>query len=150
AGLLARLGRRKEARELFDQLASEPDAQEVLQSVMAAEYSAGFKDEAFARAASLLAKAQADDHSAVVLLFQSSPLEANVESWWKFLRKKFPQDNTAATLKRLRDLSDHKMPARDEAALLKEMADEAASLKDDERGPWLAGVVDNCRGLNRE
>jgi tetratricopeptide (TPR) repeat protein len=154
AGLLARLGERKPARELFDNLAGKVKPEErpdVLQSIMVAEYNAGFRDEAFARAATLMAKVEeTDDTGVLLLMFQPVEIETGVAPWWTFLRRKFPKDDAAATLKRMRDLFGRKMPARDAAALLKEMADAAAGVKDEEREPWLHCTAETCRLLGRD
>jgi Flp pilus assembly protein TadD len=154
AGLLARLGERKLARELFDKLAAEapPEAAAgVLQAIMVAEYNAGFKDEAFARAATLMAKVeQKDDRGILNLLYQPYDIEMGVGPWWTLLRQKFPRDDAAATLKRVRDLLGRKLPARDAAALLKDMADAAAKLKPEEREPLLYCAAETCRALDRD
>jgi predicted Zn-dependent protease len=154
AGLLARLGERKQAREIFDKMVADAKPEEapgVLPGIMIAEYNAGFKDEAFARAASVLAKVEEkDDFSILNLIFQPADIETGVGPWWTLLRQKFPQDDTAATLKRLRDLLGRKLPARDAAALLKDLADEAAKLKPEEREPPLHCAADTCRALGRD
>lgn len=154
AGLLARLGERKKAREVFDKLAKDAKPEEgagALQSAMVAEYNSGFKDEAFARAAGLLAKMAEEDAAGLVnLLFQTTDIETGVDPWWKFLRRTYPKDDAAATLKRLRDLLGRKMPARDAAALLKDMVEEAAKLKPEEKEPVLHCAADTCRALGRD
>src|SRR5262249_6960387 len=66
------------------------------------------------------------------------------------LRRTYPKDDAAATLKRLRDLLERKLPAGDVAALLKEMADEAANLKAEEREPLLHCAAETCRLLGRD
>jgi predicted Zn-dependent protease len=159
AGLLARLGERKKAHEIFDKLAAgaksdgtkPDDGSGALQAVMMAEYSAGFKDEAFARAVALQAKTVAESDFAILnLLFTLGDMETGVEPWWKFLRQKYPKDDAAAALKRLRDLFDRKLSGKDTAALLKEMADDAAKLKPEEKEPALHCAADTCRALGRD
>jgi predicted Zn-dependent protease len=155
AGLLARLGERKKAREALDKLAADVkpgDTPGPALALLSAEHSAGFKEDAFARAAALLAQFGdvGDTGSILLALFPASEVETGVEPWWRFLRRKYPQDAPAATLKRLRDLLGRKTPARETAALLKEMADEATNLKEDEREPWLHCVADTCRALSRD
>jgi tetratricopeptide (TPR) repeat protein len=154
AQLLARLGERKKAREVFDKLWAEvpPEAGSALaSSILMAEYNAGFKEEAFARAAALMAKVEENgDWTTLNALFQSTDMDVSVEPWWHFLRGKFPKDDAAATLKRMRRLFARATPAREIADLLREMADEAAKRKDEERGPWLQCVADTCRVLGRD
>jgi predicted Zn-dependent protease len=155
AGLLARLGERKKAREVFDKLAAEVKPGQSPAPALAllmAECSAGFKDEAFARAAGLLAKLEEGSDTTAVLnaVFQGADVEAGVDPWWKFLRRKFSTDDPAATLKRMRDLFGRKLSNKETAALLKEMADEAANLKVEEREPWLQCAADTCRALGRD
>jgi tetratricopeptide (TPR) repeat protein len=154
AGLLARLGERKQAREIFDKvLAMKPEeaGPGALLTILIAEYNAGFKDEAFTRAATLMGNADGEGDSGILdLLFQPSGVEASVRPWWMFLRRKFPKDDAAATLKRLRDLLGRKMPARDAAALLKEMTDEGANVKAEEREQWLHCAAETCRVLGRD
>jgi len=153
AGLLARLGERKKAREIFDKVVAEakPEQENVLLWIVSAEYNAGFKDAAFARAAAQLAKTEEKDDLPIVnLLFQPIVGEAGVGPWWTFLRHKYPKDDAAATLKRLRDLFAHKTPAPEAAALLKELAEEAAKLKPEEQEPALHCVAATCRALGRE
>ncbi len=150
AALLARLGERKQAREAFDKLLSDAGPAWLV-SFLAAEVSAGFKDEAFARGATLIEN-QKEPVEAIVVngLFQSVDLTVGAEPWWRFLRGKYPKDGVAATLKRMRDLFAGKLTPREVADLLKEMADEAAKRKDEERGPWLQCVADTCRALGRD
>jgi tetratricopeptide (TPR) repeat protein len=172
AGLLARLGERKQARELFDKLVAAIKPEEGgpggLLTVLIAEYNAGFKDEAFARAATLMGNADGEGDSGILdLLFQPAGVEASVRPWWTFLRRKFPKDDAAATLKRMRDLLGRKMPARDAAALIKELANDAAKKPQNSPGPapapardglpeldtaesWLHCVVETCRVLGRD
>jgi tetratricopeptide (TPR) repeat protein len=152
AQLLARLGERKKAREVLDNLLAEfKDDVGLSDSLLVIEFNAGFKDEAFARAATLMPKLQErGDWTTFNSLFQSSDLEVGVEPWWTFLHGKFPKDDAAATLKRMRDLFGRKTSTREAADLLKDMADEAAKRKDEERGPWLQCVAETCRVLGRE
>jgi predicted Zn-dependent protease len=150
AQLLARLGERKKAREVLDKLLANAGPG-LVESILAAEFNAGFKDEAFARAAPLMGNEKENLDSVILnALFQSADLDAGVEPWWTFLRGKFPKDDAAATLKRMRDLFARKTPAREAADLLKDMADEAAKRKDEQRGPWLQCVADTCRALGRD
>ncbi len=155
AGLLARLGERPKAREVLDKMATEAQGQQnvgALEAVMAAEYGAGFKDKAFARGADLLAKLGEGSDCAGVLnvLFPLSEMDTGVEPWWRFLRRKYPNDGAAATLKRMRDLFGRKLSNRETTALLKEMTDEVANLKPQEREPWLHCAADTCRALGRD
>jgi len=154
AGLLARLGERKKAREILDKLLADakPEEQPVVQqALLIAESNAGFKDEAFTRAAALLAKVEEKGEAGILnQLFQVGDLETGVEPWWTFLRRKFPKDDAAATLKRLRDLFAHKTSAKETAALFKEMADETANLNPEEREPWLHCLADTSRVLGRD
>jgi tetratricopeptide (TPR) repeat protein len=154
AQLLARLGERKKAREVFDKLLADTKPEAVvgsLDTILSAEYGAGFKDEAFARAATLMPKVQEKgDWTALNALFEPADMDTGVEPLWTFLRSKFPQDDAATTLKRMRDLFARKTPAREVADLLQNMADEAAKRKDEERGPWLQCVAEICRALGRD
>jgi tetratricopeptide (TPR) repeat protein len=153
AQLLARLGDRKKAREAFDKLLDsvKDGAPGTVDPIIGAEFNAGFKEDAFARLATLMAKLEeVNAFGTLNILFQSADLDAGVGPWWIFLRGKFPKDDAAATIKRMRDLFSRKVPARDAADLLKEMADEAAKRKDEERGPWLQCVADSCRLLGRD
>jgi hypothetical protein len=156
AGLLARLGERKAAREVFDKLLAEvkADGQPTLvETILVAEYNAGFKDEAFAHAAALLFKVQDReklDFGILNFLFQIGGMESGVEPWWTFLRGKYPKDDAAATLKRVRDLFAHKMSDKETDVLFKEMADAAADRKPEEREPWLHCLADSARALGRD
>jgi tetratricopeptide (TPR) repeat protein len=154
AQLLARLGERKKAREVFDKVLADVEADAGpgrVESVVLAEYNAGFKDEAFARAGALMAKFQEKcDFSTFNSLFQAADLDVGAEPWWTFLRGKFPGDNEAATLKRMRRLFAGKMAAGEVTDLMRDMADAAAKRKDEERGPWLQCVADTCRALGRD
>ncbi len=150
--LLARVGERKKARAVLDKLWDDGNLDfGFAHFILRDEYNAGFKDEAFAHAAALMPKVlEKGDWMAVNVLFRSADLEGGVEPRWTFLRSKFPKDDAAATLKRMRDLFGRKTPAREAADLLREMADEAARRKDQERGPWLQCVADTCRALGRD
>jgi Tfp pilus assembly protein PilF len=151
AGLLARIGERKQASELFEKAlaAAKPEEEPVvLEAVIVAEQSAGLKEEAFSHAARLLSRAEAKEDAEVLnTLFPPSQIETGVQPWWTFLRRKFDQDDAAATLKRLRDLLGRKLPARDVAALLRDLADEAAKLPPEERERWLHCAAESCRAL---
>jgi tetratricopeptide (TPR) repeat protein len=152
--LLARLGERKKAREVFDKALDEAKGDAGpgrVESIVMVECNAGFKDEAFARAAALMAKKEQDDHFGMLnALFQSADMDVGVDPWWTFLRARFPEEDAAATLKRMRRLFAGKMPAGAVADLMREMADAAANRKDEERGPWLQCVADTCRALGRD
>jgi tetratricopeptide (TPR) repeat protein len=130
AGLLARLGERKQARELFDKLAADvkpEDRTARLSAIVIAEYNAGFKDEAFARVSDLLTASDEKERPNLFdllfqpldSLFQPANLETGVGPWWGFLRRKFADEPVAATLKRLRDLVSRKLPAGGVAPLFK-------------------------------
>jgi Tetratricopeptide repeat len=155
ATLLARLGEQKQARELFDKLPAlvkkQTKSPDLLGVVLVAQYNAGFRDEALSRAAELLAKVgEGEDPFILNYLFPPAIIETGVGPWWTFLRRKYPKDDAAARLKRLRDLLGRKLPAQDVAALLKEMADAAAKLKPEEREPWLHCAAETCRLLGRD
>ncbi len=154
AGLLARLGERKKAREIFDKVVADTKPEQnnrALQTVMIAEYNAGMAEEAFTRAAALLEKAEdKSDLGIVNWLFQPATTDPGVTPWWKFLRRKYPKDDVAATLKRLRDFLGRKVPAADVTALCKAMADDAAGLKPEERSPALHALAEACRTLSRD
>jgi hypothetical protein len=152
ASLLARLGERKKAREVFDKVLADVKADDVStpQLILTAESNAGFKDEAFARAATLMGKGDDAGGLAILnLLFPPSDVETGCEPWWTFLRGKFPKDDAAARLKRLRDLLGHKMSAREVGDLLRELADEAAKQKPEEREKWLHCAAETCQALSR-
>jgi tetratricopeptide (TPR) repeat protein len=83
-------------------------------------------------------------------VFPPALVETGVEMWWKFLRRKFPGEAATVTVKRLRDFFGRKLSLKEEAALLKEMAEDAAKLKDDEREIALHCAADTCRALGRD
>jgi tetratricopeptide (TPR) repeat protein len=154
AGLLTRLGQRKQARELFEKALATAKPEEergILEAVIVAEHSVGLQEEAFGHAARLLGRAEAKEDAEILNTpFSPKQIETGVVPWWTFLRRKFHPDDAAATLKRMRDLLGRKMSNQDAAALLKDLADEAANLKPEEREPWLHCAADTCRtlGLN--
>jgi hypothetical protein len=154
--LLARLGERKAAREVFDKLAAvvkEEDAGGAVLELVLAEYGAGFKDEAFRRAGAVVPKlvdGGAGSGRVLSLLLGLSDGDGDVEPLWRFLRGKYPKDDPVATLKRMRDLFARKTPPKEVAAVLQEMADEGAKLKAEEREGWLRCVADTCRAVGRD
>jgi tetratricopeptide (TPR) repeat protein len=155
AKLLARLGERKQAGALFDKLPALAQRQtksaDAVAEVLVAQYNAGFKDEALARTAKLLAKVgEGQDTFILNYLFPPADYGTSMGPWWTFLRRKYPEDDAAATLKRLHDLLGGKLPPRDAAALLKAMADAATNPKAEEREPWLRCAAETCRLLGRD
>ena len=151
--LLAHAGERKQALEGFEKLMTEPQdvGRRDRASPVVAAYHAGFRDEAFAHAAKLLPQLEQEDGFGIVgQMLDAVKREMPVELWWKFLGDKYPAEDGPAKLKRLRDLYENKTPAKDIAAWLKEMADTAATQKEDEREGTLALIVHSCRQLGRD
>jgi tetratricopeptide (TPR) repeat protein len=150
----ARLGEMNKARKVFGELAGRLKTVENpshLQMLVSTEYEAGFKDRAFADGARWITKvgeANGNTLNALVMLFPH--LGGSHEVWWKFLRQKYPRDDVAATLERMRNLLGPRAPARDLAAAFREAAGEANRLDPAERAQWFQALADTARDLGRD
>jgi Flp pilus assembly protein TadD len=124
------LGETDKARELFGRLAGQikDDVDpEWVAELIGTEYRLGLVDAAFNHLAQLQSiAAKGDDTQAKGQLPQSYlnrvfPDRAETaEVWWGFLRSKFKEERPASILKRLRDLMDGKLPAKEVKAWIEE------------------------------
>jgi tetratricopeptide (TPR) repeat protein len=150
--MLAFVGERKQALAEFEKLQTEAKRNERLSaSPIVSEYEAGFRDEAFAHAVEMLPTLEQQESFGMIgQMLGAAKREMPVELWWRFLRDKFPADDGKTRLKRLRDLYEHKASPKEITAWLKEMADQGANLKGEQREGTLALIVHTCRDLGRD
>jgi Tfp pilus assembly protein PilF len=127
------LGDKDKARALFARLAGEikdgVDPVWVI-SLLETEYKIGLKDLVFehcARALSIAAPGNVKNQGQGVYLSKLFPKQSEAAgAWWELLRQKHKDETNAATLKRLRDLMEGKVAAKEVKAWI-EKADSALS-----------------------
>lgn len=152
AEALYKLGEKEKAQKLFERLVAEvPQAKDTYGygHMISVEYKLGLKDQAFAHCADILSQIKREKGKGEVAgghflhgLFPKHGWHA--ELWWGFLRRKFPDENHAATLKRLRDIFEEKKAAKDFDELADEAEKSARGLSPEEHQRWLQALVETC------
>jgi tetratricopeptide (TPR) repeat protein len=147
------LGDREQAGKILDKLADEyftPNraawaARDNYSTVIDTERELGFIDQALAHCARILPREEKLDQLPKLFgqVFTDRGNEALV--WWKFFRQKHPRDKIEGGLKRLREVFEKKLSARDFTALAKELEKAAANLANkDEQGRWFGALGETC------
>jgi hypothetical protein len=134
ARALAALGEMTKARALLARLTDDLKGGEESSQygpLLKAECSLGMKDAAYAHAVRILALPQSARFSAYAFDGLFGDQSGAAAQWWVFLREKFPSEDQAATLKRLRDLFDDHKQGPDFEALAAAAADHLAKLAHD-------------------
>jgi tetratricopeptide (TPR) repeat protein len=119
----------------------------------------GLKDQALEHCARYVAQSRSDEpkrdvrvnHQANWLLWYIFPKDKlAAEVWFEFLQKKFPEDKTAAVLRRVRDLFEHGKVGKDFAGLAREAEGLTDRLPSQERAQWLQGLGETCLAAGRD
>jgi tetratricopeptide (TPR) repeat protein len=134
ARVLGALGEKEKARQEFARLTDELKGGEEsgqYGELLKAQCALGLKDEAYAQAVRILALPQSERFSSYVFDGLFGDQSGAAAQWWVFLRVKFPGEEPAATLKRLRSLFDDHKPGADFETLAGAAADHLAKLAHD-------------------
>jgi tetratricopeptide (TPR) repeat protein len=147
AGLLHLLGKKDEAAKLFTRLGDAIKDIDNLEyahfKLVEEEYKAGLTDLAFEHCARLLGRDKdgSGNFGRSGLFDQVFPKKGSTaELWWRFLRPKFPDEELAVTLKRVRDVMGGKMAAKDLRALLEEAEHASRGQERTPREQWLQAL----------
>ena len=149
AGLLNRLGERQKADDLFDQLAkaSVDNNHLQLRRVYETEMKVGRRDEAFEHALTDLERQP--NRNTYRGLFPKQ--ETAAETWWRYLRGKYPDESIKQTAGRLRELltpdsTDNTSGGGDGWKQTVQEAAQQASRSGNvgERTKWLSVLGDTC------
>lgn len=147
ASALFRLNERERAVGLFSQLAraANDDNDLSLRSVCEAEYEVGLREEAFARAATVLSRGW--NTSVLRTLFPQHQDAAGL--WWKLFCQKYPDELRQVTLGRLRRFLQPAQPADpgddDWRRLVAEAEQDSQRLDGSDRGRWLTAMAEICQ-----
>jgi tetratricopeptide (TPR) repeat protein len=151
--MLYLLGKTDEARSLFASL-----GQQIKNAVRMSEYGSlveienrlGLKEESLTHAAAILARTRDDAGTLDVLesLFPDKP-EVALE-WWRFLRRTFPNESPAKTIKRLPDILDGKLPVEELAAFAAEGEKHVFESAADRREKWRTALADAFRAAGSD
>ncbi len=125
------------------------DCSKVLQVVETA-YQTGLKDQAFTHAAAVIAQAEKEGMLETLFghLFPETKTQAPV--WWKFFRRKDAAAPAGDSLKRVREVLEKKLAAKDFAALAKEVETAAGGLAGDEGEKWFQALGETCLLYGRQ
>jgi tetratricopeptide (TPR) repeat protein len=152
AGLLYLLGKSEEATKLFTRLGDAIKDIDNLEyahfRLVEEEYKAGLTDLAFDHCARLLGRDKdGRGNFGRANLFDKVFTKKGVtaELWWTFLRTKSPDEEPAATLKRLRDVMGGKMAAKDLRALLDQAEQASRGQERPQRERWLQALSEAAR-----
>ena len=140
------LGENDKARQIFTKLAEaiiddkDPAQYAYDGSLVDVEYKLGLKDQAFEHCTKVLARSTQERPLSGVLDHVFPKKGPTAAVWWKFFRQKFPDEEAAASLKRLRELFDGKLTAKAFTDLARDAEQMAGNLKPEERASWLLAL----------
>jgi tetratricopeptide (TPR) repeat protein len=147
AGLLYLLGKKDDATKLFARLG---DAIKDIENpeyphfkLVEEEIKAGLTDLAFDHCARLLARDKdgSGNFGRSGLFDQLFPKKGTTaELWWTFFRPQFPNEELAATLKRVREVMGGKMPLKDLRAVLDQAEQASRGQERAQREQWLEAL----------
>jgi tetratricopeptide (TPR) repeat protein len=157
AGLLYLLGKNDEATKLFNRLGDAIKDIENLEyahfRLVEEEYKAGLTDLAFDHCARLLGRDKDGSGSfgRSGLFDQVFPKKGSTaDLWWRFLRPQFPNEEPAATLKRVRDVMGGKMAAKDLRPLLEQAEQASRGQERTPREQWLLALSEAAGAVGED
>jgi Tfp pilus assembly protein PilF len=151
--VLYHLGDKEKAFTLFAKAASDiREPEDVLgpHSLFEIEYQLGLKDDAYDHAAAILAR-MGNLLNASLFMAQVFPNQGETAAvWWRFLRRRQPDEEPAGTMKRVRYLLEGKEPVKDLDALAEKVERFPQENKVDAPEQWLAALADAYRALGQD
>jgi tetratricopeptide (TPR) repeat protein len=118
--------------------------------VIEAEYQAGLKDQAFAHCVKALPQVEKETVEAKLFghVFPDRGNQAAV--WWQFLRRQHSGEDIGTTFKRLREVCEIKVPAKEFVALVQKMDKASAGFEmERERKRWFSALGETCLDYNQ-
>jgi tetratricopeptide (TPR) repeat protein len=147
------LGKTDEARTLFASLGERIKSAARISaytSLVEIENRLGLKEEALTHAAAILARTR-DDAGTLDLLEALCPDKAEVAlEWWRFLRRTFPNESPAKSIKRLPDILDGKLPVEALASFAAEGEKHVFESAADRREKWRTALADAFRAAGSD
>jgi tetratricopeptide (TPR) repeat protein len=150
----AELGDRDQAARVLAKLADAPpnprDCSGSLEAIKTA-YDLGLKDQAFAHAGRVVA--QAHKEGRLEKMFEDVFPEQDGQAlvWWKFFRQLNDKESAADRLKRVREVLDRKVAARDFADLVKAVERAAAGLpRPEQQAQWRQALGETCLAYGQQ
>jgi Flp pilus assembly protein TadD len=148
ARTLHRLGDKDKAVALFTRLGEQP-ANGTEHLLVETEYKLGLKDLALKHLAPQLGNVRSEGLQAVFTPLYSKQAGTAV-AWWKYLRAKHPKEAALATLQRLVNVVEAKLPASELSALLDDAEKTGGKLSEGDRAERLRALAETCLAAGRE
>jgi hypothetical protein len=143
------LGETDKALAIFDKLANEVGNTKLLPAygeLVDVEYKLGLQDRAFEHCAGIVLRMHREATVSPLLAHVFPEKGETAEAWWKFLRWKYPTDHASAVMKRLRNVLERKVSAKELEELVAEAEDWVGRLKERvHQETWRQAIADAYR-----